>query len=464
MSTYFDESQNGNTLFQKLNNVEGRVSEIEQNGAGGGSVSSGVTCDVPQTLGEYYCVRKAQDMIAASAYLTNSIVVPAKPNGTETHVAGDTFNGVPYSSTRKYNTFVPNHVSFETYFTAMSDPNSYAYSIHPHSGEHEHLFYGSVCTEFMCWCLGIKRIRHTNREVFDIPGMELVETQDAQAMHIGYIINVQGINGSSHVRVCIGVKRNNGVVTHVTLAEETTRKPNTRAIEYTAEEFNAMMDTYTILRYTRLEENTYDPSQSPLNMPFFNKNIMPAKGNKSNWSNTENVVINVLDAGSYTSYIVHKDGAQHSTDTFNGSSINLGVLPYGKYSMVLTDGTNKSAPVEWIVVDLNMTVTARSGGIMRFAWSSKNAVPLACCWCTSDYMMNCTYDVDKKDIVTGYKDTALSREPFACSGIPRYSGKESQYDAWHSIFSSKVYPRMLFETEFGIISTDWVSEGVSYIS
>lgn len=464
MSTYFNKTQNGNTLFQKLNNVEERVAEIEENGTGGGSVATGVTNDVPQTLGEFYCVRKAQDLIAASAYLNNTMVVPAKPDpGTETLVAGDTLKGVPYSSTRKWNTFVPNHVSFETYFTALSDPNSYAYSIHPHTNTHEYLYYGSVCTVFMCYCLGIKIMRHTNREVFDIPGMEVVEVQDAQSMHIGYIINVQS-STSAHVRVCIGVKRNNGVVTHVTLADETSAKPNTRAIEYTAEEFNAMLDKYTILRYTKLEENTYEPLKSPLKMPFFNPNIMPARGNKSNWSNTENVVINVLDAGIYTSYIVYKDGSQHSTATLSGSSINLGVLPYGKYSMVLTDGTNKSAPVEWIVVDMHMTATARSGGYIRFAFSSKNAVPLACFWGTSDYMLNVTYEVDKKDIKNGYKDTKLSTEPFACSGIPQNAGKESQYDMWYPIYrNGKVYPRMFFETEFGIISTDWVSGGITYV-
>lgn len=464
MSTYFDKAQNGNTLFEKLNDVEERVAEIEENDTGGGSAASGVTNDVPQTLGEYYCVRKAMEMIEASSYLTNTIITPARPN-TQTFNAGDTYKGVPYSSTRKWNTFVPNHVSFDTFFTALSDPNSYAYSIHPHANTHEYLYYGCVCTEFVCYCLGIKRIRHTNMEMFGIPGMELVSVQDAQSMRIGYIINAQSINNTSHVQVCIGVKRNNGVVTHVTLAEETSRQPNTRAIEYTAEEFNAMLDTYTILKYNKLDENTYEPLKSPLKMPYFNKNIMPAKGDKANWSTTEDVVINVLNAASYTDYTVYKDGVQHSTASFSGTTINLGTLPYGKYSMVLTDGVNKSAPVEWIVVDMHMTAEARSGGIVRFTFSSKNAVPLACAWGASDYMLYVTYDIDKEDIVKGYKDTSLSNEPYVNHEIPRYSGMgTSQYQWWFGAGNSKVYPRMFFETEFGIISTDWVSNGITYIS
>lgn len=457
MSTYFNQSDNGNTHFQKLNTLEDRVKTIEDNGA---SPASGVTEDVPKTLGEYYCVRKAQEMIATSAYLTNSMTVPQTnetPN-TKTLPAGDSMSGVPYSSTKKYNGFVPNHVSFESFFTALSDPNSNAYLVHPHSGVHEYLYYGLVCTEFVCHCLGIKPIIHTNGEMFGVDGIELVEQQDAQAMHIGYIINVQNRNGRSHVEVCIGVKRNNGVVTHVTLAECTGRSyPNCRAVEYTAQEFNALLNTFTILKYNKLEENTYEPLMSSYKMPIYNKNIMPAKGNKSNWSDTESVVVNVLDAGSYTDYIVYRDGVQHSTASFSGSSINLGVLPWGKYSMVLTDGTNKSAPVEWIVVDMHMTATARSGEIVRFSFSSLNAVPVACCWAyPGDFMIYCTYKVTKEDIQKGYKDTSLSTDPWACNGVEDYSNMGSQYAWFHNVVpgNGTIRPRMFFETEFGIITTD----------
>lgn len=455
----FNIANDGSDLFAGLNSLDERVSEIEENDA---SAATGVTHDVPETLGEYYCVRKAQEMIEASAYLVGAIAAP-----NHAYSAGDTLKGLPYSSTKKENTFVPNHVSFETYFTALSDPNSYAYTVHPHSGAYEYLYYGAVCGVFACYCLGIT-MRHTNWDMFGIPGIEKVAVQDAQSMRIGYLANTAK-NGHTHVRVCIGVTRNNGVVTHVLMAEST--DPVTRAVEYTAEEFNATLTDYTILKYNKLEENTYEPMASAYNMPIYNKNLMPKKGNKANWSTTEDVVIDVLNKGSYTNYVVERDGSQHSTAAIgSGTTINLGHLPFGKYKMYFVDGSNnKSGCVEWIVVDMHMTATARSGGIIRFAFSSANATPVACCWARpNDYMINLVYDVDKEDIQKGYKDTELSTAQMANYGVTGYDGKTTQYDMYHTYYTTggnKIRPRMFFKTEFGIITTDWgdANDDITYV-
>ena len=52
----------------------------------------------------------------------------------------------------------------------------------------------------------------------------------------------------------------------------------------------------------------------------------------------------------------------------------------------------------------------------------------------------------------------------ANNGVSGYTGKTTLYDAWHSYFASNaIMPRMFFETEFGVISTDWPSSGVTYI-
>lgn len=464
MANYFDKTKDGNTLFGKLNTLEERVAEVEENGGGGGSSATGVTQDIPLTLGELYCIRKAMDMIHATAYITNSLAVP----DDSPQVAGDTI-GIPYSSTVVDNTFVPNHVSFDTFFTAMSDPNSYAYSVHPKPGTpRAYLYYGQVCTEFACHCLGIKPIIHINGEIFDLPGMELVE-QSAQAARIGYILNSEGRGNRYHVMVVIGVKRYNGVVTHVTLAEGTVPYP--RATEYTATEFNTMLNTFTMCKYNKLHENTYEPMMSPYRMPYFNKTIMPKKGDKANWSTTENVVIDILDKGDFTQYVVVKDGVAASpVNIGSGSTINLGHMAYGKYSLYLTDGTNNSAAVEWIVVDMHMTAEAMSGGIVRFSFSSKNAVPIACAWANpSSYFMMPTFAVTKEDIVNGYKDTKPSTEQNIVANISGYSTKKSQYDLWNNHYKYSggiIRPRMLFETEFGIITTDWgtSANNITYIA
>lgn len=422
-------------------------------------VLTGITHDKPETLGEYFLVRKAEEMVQASAYLKGQIKEP-----THTYSSGDTIVGLPYSSTRKTNTFVPNHVSYETYFTALSDPNSYAYTVDPELGAYGKLYYGAVCGVFVCYALGIKALRHRNLDLFAVPGMEKLEVQDAQSMRIGYIMNTAK-NGQTHARVCVGITRNNGVVTNIRMAHSI--DPVCEFVDYTAEEFNDELSDYTLLRYTKLDENVYKPNESAYVLPFLNPNIMPKKGNKANWSTTEDVIIDVLYKGDFTQYVVVKDGVSASpVNIGSGTTINLGHMAYGKYSLYLTDGNNNSSPVEWIVVDMNMSAVASAGGIVRFSFSSANAIPIACAWGrASDYMLDVVFDVTKEDIGKGYKDTFLSTEPMANAGEPGYTGKTTLYDACHSYFTSNaIMPRMFFETEFGIISTDWPNSGISYIN
>ena len=433
---------NGNALIEALNAL---------------GVATGVTHDIPSSLGVSYCIRKAQDMINVSSYLVGRIKAP-----NHTYNSGDTIVGLPYTSTRKWCTFVPNNVSFETYLTSLSDPNSYAYTVDPGHGNYGCLYYGSVCGTFVAYCLGIKALRHTNWDFFGIPGMEKIENQSAQGMQLGYVINAAK-NNRTHAQICIGIERNDGVVTSITLAEST--DPVCRAVEYTAEEFNNLLVDYTILSYSKIDENTYEP----IIVPYYNKNIMPAKGNKANWYTTENVIINVLNKADYTNYIVYKDGAQYATAAIgNGSTINLGNMPYGKYYMVLTNNNNQTTPVEWIVVDIQMSVTAMNGGVLRFTFSSANATPIACCWARpSDYMANLVYDITNTDIQKGFKDTSLSSTHYSCYGVEGYEGKGSQYELYHGYYTTggnKIRPRMYFKTEFGVITTDWNASGnITYV-
>lgn len=460
MTQGFNSNESGADLFNKLNTLNQEVETLKTDGSG--NPQTGITHDKPETLGEYYLVRKAEEMVKVSSYLKGVIAAP-----NHTYSSGDTMVGLPYSSVRKYNTFVPNYVSFETYLTALSDPNSYAYTENPGHGAYGCLYYGATCGVFAAYCLGLKVLRHTNWNWFGIPGFEKLETQDAQAMRIGFLMNTSK-NGHTHVRVCVGITRNNGVVTNIRVGEGT--DPVTKFTDYTAEEFNAELNDYTLLRYNKLDENTYDPEKSAYNLPFLNPNIMPKKGNKANWSTTENVIIDVLDKGTFTQYVVVKDGVEASpVNIGSGTTINLGHMAYGKYSLYLTNGTNNSAPVEWIVVDIQMSAEARSGGIVRFTFSSANATPIACAWGRpSDYMLNLVYELSKEDIAKGYKDTFLSTEHMSNYGVSGYEGKGTEYDSYHTYYTTegnKIRPRMFFETEFGIINTDWGtdSDNITYI-
>lgn len=438
-------NSNGTQLFNELESLDSRITDLENGQSGGGS--TGIV-DVPMSLGEVYCIRKAYEAVYISQYMRNALKVPGANKS-----AGDTFTGIPYSSTRVEDTLVPTNVSYETYITALSDGNSYAYTKSPGLGGYGYLYYGVVCGVFACWCLGIKNIRHTNWDMFNIPGLERISDQSAQAMKVGYIVNCAK-NSITHAKVCVGVERNGDTVTKIILAESV--DPVCRIVEYTASAFNSTLNNYTILKYNYLDRNTYDDKNSPYITVFCNKNIMPKKGNKSNWSTDEDVIIDVMDAASYTSYVLYKNGVVASTTELSGNTINLGHLGYGKYRLSLTDGTNESAPVEWIVVDMQMAAEPLSGGIVKFTFSSANATALTAQWCRADYMANLVYDIDEEDRDKGYIETSLSHEHNQCYGVTGYDGQGSQYEKYHDYYAvsnNPIYPRMTFETEYGIIKT-----------
>lgn len=420
-------------------------------------IESNQTEDIPETLGVAYALKKANEMIKISQYIRASLPVP-----TDNQVAGETLVGLPYSSTRKTNTFVPNFVNYDTYLSALANPNSFAYTVNPNLGTLGALYYGVVCIMFVEYCLGIDVARHTNLSLFGVPGIEQVETQDAQAMRLGYIINRAQANTNPHCEICTGITRVNGVVTKIRLSES--YQPVCREMEYTAEAFNALLSEYTILRYTKIEENTYTPFSQIKTESLVNRFVQTRKGDRSIWYTDEDVVLDVLSASTFTKYKVFKDGVLVSTESIPGNNvINLGNLAYGKYELLLTDDTNNSPSVSWIVADINVSASSAPGGIINVSFSSKNASAIGIYWCNDDYMARVVKEITEADRVAGMKATYLdSTTEWACKDVSGYAGDtEAELMALRFYDGADVYVRVLFLTEYGVITSQWPSP-VSY--
>lgn len=405
--------------------------------------------DSPENLGVAYAIQKAVDMSKLSQYLRNSLAVP-----TDNKVAGDTIIGLPYSSTRKRSTFVPNNVSFETYLSALSDANSKAYMASgTGSGATEQLWYGEVCAPFAQYCLGIDVMRGTNWTIFTIPGMQKVSVQDAQHAKLGDIINV-GTKTSAHCKVVVGVsrRRGDGMVTHITTAESIS--PLCVIEKITASAFNILLNNYTLLRYQYINQNKYDSAKGAFAQYEINRNIMPDFGNKANYGIDDEVNINILDLANYTGYVLEKDGKFGETVPLSVGEtiIKLGALPFGKYALRLTDANGNMSPaVEWIVIDYSVMVTARSGGIIRFAFSSKNALPIGTYWSRADYMPTIVREIGPAELDAGYIDTQLSSDQIMVADDQRYENARSEVEKYGDL--TEIYGRVLFKTEFGIFTS-----------
>ena len=440
--THFDAvlDENGNTLTERF----------------GQPVGTTITEDIPETLGVAYALKKANEMIKISQYMRAALPVPS-----DNQSAGDTLVGLPYSSTRKTNTFVPNFVNYDTYLSALASPNSFAYTENPNLGANGALYYGIVCMMFTQYCLGIEVARHTNLSFFGIPGVEQVETQDVQAMRLGYVINCSK-NGIIHCMICTGITRENGTITKIRMSESV--PPVCREIEYTADSFNALLANYTICKYNKIEENTYVPfSQIKTESPV-NRFVQTRKGDRSIWYTDEDVVFDVLDASTFTKYKVFKNGVLSSTESIPGNNvINLGHLAYGRYELFLTDDTNNSPSVSWIVADINVSAESVEGGIINVSFSSKNASAIGVYWCNSSYMARIVKEISEADRVSGTISTFLDSETiWANEGVEGYAG-DTEYAIYSSDYTegTDIYVRVLFLTEYGVIISKWPSP-VSY--
>lgn len=440
--THFDAvfDENGNTLTERI----------------GQPVGTTITDDIPETLGVAYALKKANEMIKLSQYMRAALPVPS-----DNQSAGDTLVGLPYSSTRKTNTFVPNFVNYETYMSALASPNSFAYTVNPDLGTNGALYYGIVCMMFAQYCLGIEVARHKNISFFGIPGVEQVDTQDAQAMRLGYVINCAK-NGIVHCMICTGITRENGTITKIRMSESV--PPVCREVEYTADSFNSLLANYTICRYTKIEENTYSPLSQIKVESTVNRFVQTRKGNHSIWYTDEDVILDVLDASTFTKYKVFKDGVLSTTESIPGNDvINLGNLPYGKYELFLTDDSNNSPSVSWIVADINVSAESVEGGIINVSFSSKNASAIGVYWCNSNYMAQVVKDISEEDRVAGTISTSLDNETiWANEDVDGYAG-DTEAEILAATYSegTSVYVRVLFLTEYGVIISKWPSP-VSY--
>lgn len=399
--------------------------------------------EVPDNIGLRNAVMNARQLINI-LYQTSAKM----PSQGGTFNQGSWNKGMIYSSTRQEDLWVGNNISFHTFLSALTSPNSYIYTINvanKYGLSNAACFYGTVCSQFVCYALGLK-INYQTRQWRDIPGMVKVRNQSAYGLKIGdtFISGGKelsvGAYGSGHCRICMDIVKNqDGIIQYVTVAEAV--QPKVISKNYTAEQIDSWLskDGYEIYRYEDAWKAKHTPSEyipvadEDLGSPMpFNANIMPRRGDKANWRNNEDVVIDILNKGTFTSYKLYKDDVLLSTIEVEGLVINLGVLPYGSYKLCLTDGSTDSGFVYFIVADYNVDAVSMGEGNVKISFSSANATPVWACWCVNrEKFPTWSVPIDENDISNGYL-------------ITKYRTG--------NVWSFKVY----FETDYGIICSDFI--------
>ena len=243
-------------------------------------------------------------IIARSKQATDFKWIPIRDVPTYTRAVGNTVlpagvevTGLPYSSTELTDKFITENVSFETFISAVSNPDSVLYSAG--QGAFGACSYGMVCNGLVRYALGIDR-RVSTKRWYTIPGMRCVaEAQkytvdDIELCDILYACS----GGRSHVALITDILRDeSGNVALIEISEAI--RPACARRLFTPEEFYAKYNVFELCRYDYIESvplldeelDSYLKTQA-ISVPL--PKICVDRGNKSNYLAGETVQISVF--------------------------------------------------------------------------------------------------------------------------------------------------------------------------
>ncbi|MBR5738958.1 MAG: hypothetical protein IKY02_03110 [Lachnospiraceae bacterium] len=267
--------------------------------------------------------------------------------------------GFQYSSVRRTETYISYNISFETFFSAVSNPDSVIYT-RPirNTGSNVHNYYGIVCSCFVSWVLDLPYRTPCVRLPL-VPGMKKVDSSDLRNLALlDVVLNVQ-----KHVAIITGIERDaEGQVGAITVSEAV--MPNCRCTRMKPEDFRNhwLCNGYEIYRYDKLDEITYTPSpfiplpgDPAMPEPVINKTLMPDYGNKANYRlNEEPVTISVFDPA-VSKVIVKRKGGRGREYAVSDGHVTIRPRKAGFYEVIPVLDGQGGPSVSFCVTEFNFT-------------------------------------------------------------------------------------------------------------
>ena len=282
---------------------------------------------------------------------------------------GSVVTGFPYSSAESNDKFVCENVSFETFLSAVANPDSVLYTKSLYSpGVNASTYYGLVCNSFVRYCLGIRQ-RCSTAVWLDIPGMNVVSyagQYDAEFLNENLqLCDVLHANndGSNHVALVTGIFRNEAGDIEFIEVSEGTRATCSRTLNSVEHFLRSWKPKYKICRYEYLDSiPPFDEEQDAILHSGIDKvkpMIAVDYGNKSNYFNGETTNISSFAEGANTVEI-YRDGALIESVAVNGYTKLSRVFEKGYYVVKLA-GTEYFT--EFCVVKPEISHTVENGVI-----------------------------------------------------------------------------------------------------
>ncbi|MBO4793610.1 MAG: hypothetical protein J5556_03470 [Deltaproteobacteria bacterium] len=337
---------------------------------------SDIQPDVPENLGVINTILNARQL--TEIQYTPVATMPVMSGDFE---ADAEIKGMVYSSARQEGLFCANSVSLHTFMTAVLNPNSYLYT-RESSVSNSKTYYGAVCSTFVGYCYGLRDYIPTTYMLDKIDGMERIENQTAYGLKLGDML----LKSGEHAMIVTKIMRNrrNGMIDSITISEAWPRVCRTQ--KKTVAQINTWLSgNYVAYRYGKIYAVEYTPSpwvllENETGTPEYSTHLSPRRGDKAVWRDDEDIEIDVLSAGDYTSYKLYKGTTLQDTVTLSGDLITLEDLDTGNYKLCLTDETSDSEFVYFNVVGSSETYTPLGDGAVKVAFSGSNGTPTSIAW------------------------------------------------------------------------------------
>lgn len=266
----------------------------------------------PETEAEKAVIARARQL--SSFTFTPLKDIPTAISSTQHGVfeAGKEYKGFPYSSTEENDKFLCENVSFETFLSALANPDSVLYTKDMYHSSNASTYYGIVCNGLVRYCLGITQRCNTQRWL-EIPGMNVVANKGEYSvddLKLCDVLHAYG-EGSNHVAIITDILRNEAGEIEKVEVVEATRSTCIRRSFY-VKDFYTKWEKYKLCRYEYLDSApSFDEEQNKI---LFESGIEKQQpmiavdyGNKSNYLYGDETVISVFAEGKNTVQIICDD-------------------------------------------------------------------------------------------------------------------------------------------------------------
>ena len=320
------------------------------------------TYDQPKYEQHEWAIKRAHQL-SGFAFTPLKDIPSHNSSGHTVLKEGVEYKGILYSSTESNNKFITENVSFETFLSALANPDSVLYTKDLYGSNNASSYYGMVCNTLVRYCLGITP-RYNTKSWFNIPGMKKIASASCYTVEDLELCDVfHFYSGGGHVAIVTGIMRDeDGKILKVEISE--CIRTNCVSRWFTVSEFEAYRREYSLCRYENVEAiPEFDEEENAI---LYNSGIEKTSpkiavdyGNKSNYFYGETTVISSFAEGENTVQIYRGEELIEEISV-NGYTKSERILDGGYYTVRLK-GTEYFT--EFCVTKPEITHTVENGVI-----------------------------------------------------------------------------------------------------